>query len=91
MNGQGIYKWVDGRFYHGEYLQDKKQGFGVYKWADNRCYLGQWEHGKQHGEGHYILPNGTVKKVTFENGTRVSMVDEEKDKTDALSKKLQMI
>jgi len=42
MNGRGIYYWPDGRYYDGEYLNDKKHGFGVYKWNDGRCYEGYW-------------------------------------------------
>ena len=65
MHGQGVYKWLDGRIYTGNYLNDKKDGFGVYKWADGRAYLGNWKNGKQHGEGYMILPNGTVKKTNY--------------------------
>lgn len=28
--------------YHGEYANDKKNGFGVYVWVDGRAYLGRW-------------------------------------------------
>ena len=28
MHGKGIFRWVDGRVYDGEYLNDKKHGFG---------------------------------------------------------------
>lgn len=33
MHGKGKYSWKDGRFYDGEYFEDKKQGYGVYRWA----------------------------------------------------------
>jgi hypothetical protein len=42
MHGKGTYKWQDGRMYHGEYSNDKKNGFGVYVWVDGRAYLGKW-------------------------------------------------
>ena len=29
MHGEGVYMWVDGRKYEGEYVNDKKQGFGI--------------------------------------------------------------
>lgn len=45
MHGKGTYKWLDGRIYHGEYVQDKKHGFGVYIYADGRAYLGKWTNG----------------------------------------------
>jgi len=33
MHGKGKYSWKDGRFYEGEYFEDKKQGYGTYRWA----------------------------------------------------------
>lgn len=32
MSGKGKYNWLDGRYYEGEYLNDKKHGFGTYVW-----------------------------------------------------------
>lgn len=32
MHGRGKYTWEDGRFYEGEYVEDKKQGYGIYRW-----------------------------------------------------------
>ena len=46
MHGKGTYKWLDGRMYHGEYQNDKKNGRGVYLWADGRAYVGNWIDGK---------------------------------------------
>lgn len=66
----GIYKWQDGRMYHGEYSQDKKNGFGVYVWVDGRAYLGNWTTGKQDNERVYILPNGQVRKGLYDGNTR---------------------
>ena len=47
MDGTGKYTWKDGRYYEGEYLNDKKQGFGVFSWPDGRKYEGLWHDGKQ--------------------------------------------
>lgn len=38
--------WPDGKFYSGEYLNDKKHGFGVFQLSDGRRYEGKWAHGK---------------------------------------------
>lgn len=70
MHGEGTYKWLDGRMYHGTYQNDKKNGFGVYVWADGRAYIGNWTEGKQDEERVYILPNGTVRKGKWEGNTR---------------------
>lgn len=56
--------------YHGEYIQDKKNGFGVYVWVDGRAYLGNWTAGKQDNERVYILPNGQVRKGLYDGNTR---------------------
>lgn len=32
MNGKGIFTWIDGRKYIGEYLEDKKHGYGIFEW-----------------------------------------------------------
>lgn len=80
MHGEGTYKWLDGRLYHGAYVNDKKHGFGVYVWADGRAYVGNWYDGKQDDERVYILPNGTVRRGKWEDGIRqnwVTLNDEE--------------
>lgn len=86
MHGEGTYKWLDGRMYHGQYKNDKKNGFGVYVWADGRAYIGNWTDGKQDDERVYILPNGTVRKGLWEGNTRKSwleITDAEKDQFKA--------
>jgi len=40
MEGQGIFTWVDGRKYEGDYLDDKKHGYGKFTWPDGRVYKG---------------------------------------------------
>ena len=34
MHGYGTFKWIDGRQYQGDYLDDKKHGHGVFIWPD---------------------------------------------------------
>ena len=40
MEGKGIFTWLDGRRYEGEYKNDKKEGFGVFLFRDGRVYEG---------------------------------------------------
>ncbi len=35
MHGKGTYTWKDGRYYKGDYFNDKKHGKGIYKWVGN--------------------------------------------------------
>lgn len=46
MDGYGIFTWVDGRKYEGQYKGDKKHGKGVFTWPDGRKYDGNWSNGK---------------------------------------------
>jgi hypothetical protein len=45
MHGKGKYTWKDGRFFEGEYLNDKKHGQGLYRWVDSKVYEGGWTDG----------------------------------------------
>lgn len=36
MHGRGLYKWKDGKYYDGEYENDKKSGFGIFHWPDGK-------------------------------------------------------
>lgn len=46
MDGEGVYKFDDGRKYIGNYSMDKKNGWGIYVFADGRAYLGNWINGE---------------------------------------------
>ena len=40
MNGKGVFTWIDGRRYIGEYVDDKKEGEGVFEWYNiNKIFL----------------------------------------------------
>jgi hypothetical protein len=32
MDGEGVFKWPDGRKYQGQYKDDKKDGYGIFEW-----------------------------------------------------------
>lgn len=89
MHGQGTYKWQDGRMYHGEYANDKKNGFGVYVWVDGRAYLGNWTSGKQDDERVYILPNGSVRKGKYEGNNRKEWINISEDEQAQYKAKLE--
>ena len=46
MNGQGIFRWADGRSYNGSYKNDIKHGQGTMIWPDGKRFTGQWKEGK---------------------------------------------
>ena len=45
MHGFGIYTWLDGRKYEGEYHMNKKHGMGTYTYSDGSQYNGSWMNG----------------------------------------------
>ena len=77
MHGYGIYIYVDGVRYEGQFSNDKKEGFGIYYWIDGRIYEGYWHKGKQHGIGSYTDPNKKIyKKGLWEFGKRKKWFEE---------------
>ena len=68
MKGFGVFTWVDGRTYEGEYDNDKKHGHGVYKWQNGRIYDGFWANGVQDGVGKYTNSKGEIKFGKWQNG-----------------------
>ena len=46
MDGKGIFIWVDGRKYSGEYKDDKIHGKGKFEWPDGSQFNGNWAFGK---------------------------------------------
>ena len=67
MHGKGVFTWLDGRKYEGEYECDKKHGNGKFTFKDGRTYEGQWKDGKQNGKGTY-QKGALVKQGIWENG-----------------------
>ena len=40
MHGKGKFIWPDGRYYEGDYIEDKKQGMGRFVWPGGQVYEG---------------------------------------------------
>ena len=66
MHGCGIITWPDGKFYEGEFCEDKKEGFGVF-YSHKKVYLGMWKNSSLEGNV-IILESGKMKKQFWENG-----------------------
>lgn len=58
ISGIGIYSWLDGRMYKGEWKDNNMDGYGVYQWRDGRKYEGQYKEDKKHGFGIYYWADG---------------------------------
>jgi len=58
FQGEGTYRWRDGRSYEGQWHMNKMHGHGKYTFTDGRTYEGQYNHGKKSGFGRYYWPDG---------------------------------
>jgi len=58
FQGEGTYKWNDGRRYEGQWHTTKMHGHGKYTFVDGRSYEGQYIHGEKSGTGTYLWPDG---------------------------------
>ena len=65
---KGIYNWVDGRVYEGEWKDNNMHGKGVYKWKDGRVYEGDYYLDKKHGFGRYTWADGRIYEGQWYNG-----------------------
>lgn len=62
--------WPDGRFFEGNFLNNKRHGYGRMTWPDGRSYEGEWLEGKEfkkrktsdHNEGVGLLRRGEYEK-----------------------------
>ena len=43
MDGDGLFKWNDGKSYQGQFKKGKLDGWGIYDWGDGRKYEGNYE------------------------------------------------
>lgn len=58
-SGTGVYRWMDGTKYAGQWHRDSEYGFGVKEYANGDCYRGEWKEGLFHGKGTYLWNDGT--------------------------------
>merc|ERR1719160_1044713 len=52
-----------GASYHGEWVDNKKNGYGVQVFPNGEKYEGQWGNGLRNGEGTLWVPVGKAKKL----------------------------
>ena len=49
----GIYQWINGRVYDGDWKNNKMEGNGIFTWDDGRRYEGQYIDDKKEGNGTF--------------------------------------
>ncbi len=70
--GSGIYRWVDGATYVGEFKGGIIEGKGFIRYPDNEMYEGEFKNGYPHGYGVQMLPDNTKVMGKFYEGAFVS-------------------
>ncbi len=69
----GIYYFLNGDRYEGDYSLDRREGYGTYFWASGDRYVGQWFNDKRNGFGVLYDSNNKEKmKGTWKNDELVS-------------------
>jgi len=72
INGQGVYKWTDGKVYDGYWKSGKmhtEQGqISIFTWPDKRKYIGEYKEDKKEGKGLFTFANGVVYDGEWFNG-----------------------
>ena len=58
--GEGLFKWLDGRFYEGSYKENQKESKVKCYWNDGSVYEGNFKNGLRHGDGKLLWNNGEV-------------------------------
>ena len=69
-NGKGIYKWLDGSTYEGDFEEDLRHGNGLFQWANGESYKGDYLRDERTGHGVYNWPDGASYEGSFLNGKR---------------------
>ncbi|GAA0150179.1 kinase [Lithospermum erythrorhizon] len=69
-NGKGIYKWMDGTKYDGEWEEGKMTGKGKMLWTSGATYEGDFCGGYLHGFGTYTSSDGSVYRGAWKMNTQ---------------------
>lgn len=69
-HGTGIYRWIDGSIYEGDYSDDLRHGKGRFLWANGESYEGDYLKDDRTGKGIYLWPDGSRYEGEFLSGKR---------------------
>ena len=65
-NGQGIFYYIDGRMYNGNWENDIIHGYGAEQGA--YFYEGEWKRGIKHGKGYLKMKDQSTYQGQFADG-----------------------
>src|SRR5689334_10610848 len=64
-HGKGVYKWLSGAVYSGQYDHGVKSGLGSYRYPNGTIYRGTWKGGVKAGPGTITYTNGDTFSGSF--------------------------
>lgn len=71
MNGEGVFKWNDGRSYTGKFNQSVREGLGKFIWPDGTYYEGHFVDNTMNGYGVLTDKKGVSVGYEWLNGKRI--------------------
>lgn len=77
MDGQGTYRFTDGRVFTGEWQGGQMHGKGEMMWANNSKYVGGFERNVRSGQGTFTWPDGRVFTGLWRNGKQAQSSETE--------------
>lgn len=75
QNGEGIFRYPDGKRYSGTFKQAQPDGEGALYHLNGERYLGQFYEGKPHGQGIYWYADGSFRQGSWRNGRLIQGQD----------------
>lgn len=73
MGGHGIYNYVTGDVYEGEWLNDLKHGKGRIVYKNGSIETGTFAENKKHGDFQFTDAKGKNHEITYEKGVKKSV------------------
>ena len=70
-DGEGIFRWQDGKVFFGKWLKDQKENEGELIYPHGGKLFGVWHEDSLNGEAVYITSQGLLQKLSYFNGQRV--------------------
>lgn len=65
MNGKGIFRYINGDVYEGEFIKDRKKGKGIFRYINGDIYEGEYSNDKCKGKGIYKYKDGRYYEGEF--------------------------
>lgn len=69
-NGFGIYEYVNGDIYKGQFMNGKSHGKGMLMYRNGDTYDGEWKSGERSGFGVLKYASGAIYIGSFENNKK---------------------